>query len=249
MIRQRLFDIIFWVRKFIREKFHSKNEDLAYYVSIAVSALIFIAALNAFVELTDELAENELTPIDEGVTEFVLSFRSDALTRYFAFVTDLGDRYAYLVITVVLAGYHFFKHRSWKFVVQLSTVLILATLSNVVLKQVINRQRPVLEHLVTVNTLSYPSGHSMAAMAFYGFLVYLCLRYRMPQWLRICLVAILILLILSIGVSRIYLGVHFPTDVAAGFIGGLIWVAFCAVVFNVFELWRIGKNAPADKRA
>ncbi len=249
MLRQRLFDIIFWVRKFIREKFRSKNEDLAYYVSIAISAIIFIAALNAFVELTDELAENELTAVDEGVTEFVLSFRSDALTRYFTFVTDLGDRYAYLAITVVLAGYFFFRHRSWKFIIQISMVLMLATLSNVVLKQVINRQRPVLEHLVTVNTLSYPSGHSMAAMAFYGFLVFLCLRYPMRRWLRICLLTILVLLIFSIGISRIYLGVHFPTDVAAGFIGGLIWVAFCAVVFDVFELWRNGKNVTPSERA
>ncbi len=246
MIRQRLTDILLRTGRFIREKFHSRNENLDYYVAIAVSALVFIVALNAFVEMTEELAENELTAVDQSVTEFVLSFRSDALTRYFTFVTDLGDRYAYLVITVLLAAYYFIKHRSWKFILQISLVLILATLSNVVLKQFINRERPVIEHLVSVNTLSYPSGHAMAAMAFYGFLIYLCLRYRMPQWLRATFLSILVLLIVSIGLSRIYLGVHFPTDVAAGFIGGLIWIAFCAVVFNVFELWRKGKSAEAE---
>jgi undecaprenyl-diphosphatase len=114
----------------------------------------------------------------------------------------------------------------------------MASLSNIVLKRVFNRARPSLEQLVEVNTLSYPSGHSMSAMAFYGFLVFLCVRHSMPRWLRFILVTMLIILIISIGVSRIYLGVHYPTDVAGGFIGGLIWVTFCAVVFSIFELLR-----------
>lgn len=258
MIKQTLLDIIGWVRMFIREKLHSKNENLPYYITIFISAVVFIIALNGFIELTDELAENELTKFDETVTSFIVSFRNDALTAYFRFCTDLGDRYAYIIITVLLAGYYFFRKRSWKFALQTAVVLILATLSNVVLKRVINRARPQLEHLVTVNTLSYPSGHSMSAMAFYGFLVYLVLRYAINRLVRLLLVTVLIVLILSIGISRIYLGVHFPSDVAAGFVGGLIWVTFCAVVFNVFELWSrtrekgsaqpaIGKDATGNQ--
>jgi membrane-associated phospholipid phosphatase len=238
MVKDMLLQVVMWVRNFIREKFRSKNEDLPFYVTIVVSAILFILAMNAFVELTDELAENELLGVDKSVTEFIISFRSDGLTKYFTFATHLGDRNAYIIFTILLASYYLIKHRSWKFILQTTLVLLLATLSNIVLKQVINRARPSLEHLVTVNTLSYPSGHSMSAMAYYGFLIYLCLRYNMRRWVRYLFVAILILLILSIGVSRIYLGVHYPTDVAAGFIGGLIWVAFCAVVFNLFELLR-----------
>lgn len=238
MVRQKLLDVVLWIRKFIREKFHSKNEDLPYYVTILAAAILFVITLAGFVQLTDELAENELTAIDQSVTDYVISFRTDGLTRYFTFVTHLGDRYSYVAITVLLAAYFFIKHQSWKFILQTTLVLILATLSNVVLKDAINRARPSLEHLVTVNTLSYPSGHSMSAMAFYGFLIYLCLRHHFARWLKYCLVSLLGLLILSIGLSRIYLGVHFPTDVAGGFIGGLIWVTCCAVVFNVFELLR-----------
>jgi undecaprenyl-diphosphatase len=79
----------------------------------------------------------------------------------------------------------------------------------------------------------------MSAMAFYGFLIYLCVRYEVKKPLRILIVTVLALLILSIGLSRIYLGVHFPSDVAAGFVGGFIWVMFCAIIFNVFELWQM----------
>lgn len=238
MIRQKLLQVVIWVRDFIREKFHSKNEDLPYYLTILISAILFIIAMNAFVELTDELAENDLYGVDRSVTAFILSFRNDTLTGYLTFVTHLGDRDAYIIFTILLAGYYLIKHRSWKFIVQTTLVLLLATLSNIVLKKVINRARPSLEHLVTVNTLSYPSGHAMSAMAFYGFLIYLCLRYDMRRWVRYLFVTILVLLIVSIGVSRIYLGVHYPSDVAGGFIGGLIWIAFCAVVFNLIELFR-----------
>lgn len=242
-MKEVLLSIIKWIRTFIREKFNSKNENLPYYLTIAISAVLFVIALNGFVQLTDEIVENDLQAVDETVGEFVTSFRSDALTTYFKVATDLGDRNAYIAFTVLLAAFFFFKKRSWKFIAQTCIVLVLATLSNIVLKRVFNRARPSLEHLVEVNTLSYPSGHSMSAMAFYGFLIFLCLRYRMPQWLRFLLVSILVILILSVGLSRIYLGVHYPTDVAGGFAGGLIWVAFCAVVFSVFELLRKRQRA------
>jgi membrane-associated phospholipid phosphatase len=238
MIREKIIYIIKWLRDFFYEKFNSKNEDLPYYVTILISAILFIVAINGFVELTDDLGDNELHGIDESVTSYITSFRKPWLTDYLVFVTHLGDRNAYIVFTALLALYYFIKKRSWKFIVQTTLVLILATLSNIVLKRVINRARPTLEHLVTVNSLSYPSGHAMSAMAFYGFLVYLCLRYPMRRWVRYLFVVTLVLVILSIGISRIYLGVHYPSDVAAGVIGGLIWVTFCAIVFTIIDLLR-----------
>jgi len=238
MIKKKLLQVVSWVRKFIRKNFHSENEDLPYYITILLSLVVFIVAINGFVELTEDLAENELESFDAIITEYIISFRTDALTGYLTLATHLGDRYAYIVFTILLAGFYLIKHRSWKFILQTTLVLLLASLSNVVLKRVIHRARPSLEHLVAVNTLSYPSGHAMSAMAFYGFLVFLCVRYKMPHWIRYILVGILVALILSVGVSRIYLGVHYPSDVAAGFIGGLIWVTLCAVLFSLFDLLR-----------
>lgn len=237
-IIEKLIQVVHWVRRFIRKKFHSRNEDLPYYVTILICFILFIIGLNGFVLLTHELAENELNGFDEKVTVFIVSFRREWLTEYFTFATHFGDRNAYIVFTLLLAAFYLIKKRSWKYIVQITSVLMLASLSNIALKKVINRARPSLEHLVSVNTLSYPSGHSMSAMAFYGFLIFLCVRYQMPQWMKTILIILLIILMLSIGISRIYLGVHYPTDVAAGFIGGFIWVAFCAVVFSLADLMR-----------
>lgn len=237
-----LRNIILAIRRFFKETLHYKSEDLPYYLTILAALLIFIAALNGFVELTEELAENQLGTFDTKVTDFVISYRQDWLTGFLVFVTNVGTRLGYLIIIALLTLYFVLRHRSWKFIVQTVVVLLLASLSNVALKEVINRARPTIEHLVTVYTLSYPSGHAMSAMGFYGFLIFLAMRYDMATPLRIILVVLLSFMIFSIGISRIYLGVHYPSDVLAGFIGGLIWVALCAIIFDVADLYRKRKK-------
>lgn len=238
MVKRLLTDFVRWIQNFAKGKFHRQNPNLPYYITILVALVIFIVGLNAFVQLTDELAENELGEYDNAVTGFVLGYRSEPLTRFFEFMTDMGDRVAYIVISIALGIYFYIRHRSWKFIAQTILVLLLSTVSNIVIKKVIHRERPALEHLVTVNTLSYPSGHSMSAMAFYGFLIYLVTQMKMGKVIRTSLIILLTFIILAIGTSRIYLGVHYPSDVAAGFIGGLIWVTFCIVIFNVIDLQR-----------
>jgi membrane-associated phospholipid phosphatase len=237
-MKAQIIRLIRWVRKFIREKFHSGNEDLPYYITIVLAVIVFAVTISAFVEITESLTENKLNPYDTAVTDFVLQFRGNHLTNFLTFVTHLGDRFAYIAITTILGAYFWIRFRNWKFTLQMVLVLLLSSVSNIAIKRVINRARPSLDHLVEVNTLSFPSGHSMSAMAFYGFLIYLCIRFKMQRAVRLILILVLTVLIFSIGLSRIYLGVHFPSDVAAGFLGGLIWIAFSAVVFNVFDLLR-----------
>lgn len=229
---------ITYIRTFFRERLHYQAEDLPYYITIILALILFIVGLNAFVDITQELAQNQLTNFDNKVTEFFVSRRTPFWTNYLVFVTNVGTRTGYFIVAGILAVIFFLLHRSWKFILQTIIVLLLASVSNVALKEVFNRARPTLEHMVTVYTLSYPSGHAMSAMGFYGFLIFLVVRYKMNFLLKILLTIILGVLILSIGISRIYLGVHYPSDVLAGFVGGLIWVAFCAIVFDVIDLWR-----------
>jgi len=200
--------------------------------------VIFVVSINVFVDLTEDLKENELTAFDDAISAAVQSYRTPSLTSIFEFITHLGDRIAYFIAALVVAAFFYFKYGRWKFTLQTILVLLLSSLSNVVLKKVINRERPTFEHLVAVSTLSYPSGHSMSAMAFYGFLIYLSFRLSGSWWFKAVSFISFGLLILLIGISRIYLGVHYPSDVIAGFLGGLIWVAFCVVIFNIIDLYR-----------
>lgn len=223
---------------FFKSHLSRKNEDLPFYILIIIAIGVFVIGLNVFVELTDEILENSVQNYDNQITNYVLSYRSPTLNNFFRIVTELGDFYAYLVGTALVSIFLFLKFRHWKFILQLVAITILSALSNMALKRFIDRARPGIEHLVSVETLSYPSGHAMSAMAFYGFLTYLAFNIKMSKWLRGLLCIFFVTLILLIGLSRIYLGVHFPTDVAGGFIAGLIWLAFCIVLFNVASLYR-----------
>lgn len=237
-MRKALIALIRQLRELLVRKFHQYNASLPYIITVAVALFIVVGAINLFVELTDTLKSEELALYDQQITDYVISYRSPGLTRYFLFVTHVGDVYGYLFVLVatVLLSMLVFKH--WRYVVQITIVLFLSAVSNLILKRFIDRARPGIEHMVSVETLSYPSGHAMSAMAFYGFVIYLCYRFKMNVFLKVGIILLLFLLILSIGISRIYLGVHFPSDIAGGFIAGFIWVIFCILLFNLIEIFR-----------
>ena len=227
---------------FLRKKLSGKNENLPYYILIFSALVIFVLGLNFFIELTDSLTGRSLKDYDRTVTDFIISFRTPGLNKFFQFITDAGDLYGYIIATAIAAVFFFLKFRNWKIILELLSVTILAALSNIALKRVINRARPDIEHLVVVESLSYPSGHAMSAMAFYGFLIYLSFRIKMAKWLRTLFCFLCVFLILGIGISRIYLGVHFPSDVLGGYMAGLIWIAFCVILFNIIDLLRKRKS-------
>ncbi|WP_179376789.1 phosphatase PAP2 family protein [Winogradskyella wichelsiae] len=230
--------IINKVRQLLSRVFKHQNEQLPYIVISIVAILIVIGSVNVFIELTQNLKTNALAEFDTIITDYILTYRAPSLTQYFIYITNIGDVFGYLIVFILsnLAFLMIFKN--WKYVIQLSVVLVLALSSNLILKRIINRSRPELEHLVTVETLSYPSGHAMTAMAFYGFLIYLFYTFRINPILKIGIIILLTFLILSIGISRIYLGVHFPSDIVGGFIAGFIWVILCALIFNFIRVFR-----------
>lgn len=237
-MKQALFALIRKLRELLVRKFQQYNANLPYIITVIIALILVVGGINLFVELTDTLKTETLALYDQQITDYVISYRTPQLTNYFIFVTHVGDIYGYLfvLIATVLLSLLVFKH--WKYVVQITTVLMLSAVSNLILKRFIDRARPGIEHLVSVETLSYPSGHAMSAMAFYGFLIYLFYRFKMNIFLKIGIIIIIILLILSIGLSRIYLGVHFPSDIAGGFIAGFIWVIFCILLFDLIEVFR-----------
>lgn len=241
-MRKGITEAINQIVEFIRNHGSRNHPNFPFYLLILIAFVIFVVGMNLFVDLSEEISGKAIKQYDSQITDFITSFRTPELNTFFQFITDLGDVYAYMVATTIAAIFFFFKLRNKWFVIQLLGVLILSALANIALKRAFNRARPTIEHLVVVKSLSYPSGHAMSAMAFYGFLTYLIFQIKMPKWLRAVLTTLFVFLILSIGISRIYLGVHFPSDVAGGFIAGLIWVAFCVVLFNIIALLRMRKR-------
>lgn len=237
-MRKQLKALISNFKVFLSHKFKKYDIKLPYFILVLIAFFVVIGCIKLFVELTESLKTDVLAQFDVEVTNFVVSYRSSALTDYFIAVTNIGDVFGYLIIFVGCSLLFYFIFKSWKYVLQLSLVLFLALSSNLALKELVDRQRPILEHLVSVETLSYPSGHAMTAMAFYGFLIYLFSTFRIHLFWKFVIAILLSVLILSIGLSRIYLGVHFPSDIAGGFIAGFFWVIFCVLTFDLIKLFR-----------
>lgn len=241
-MRETLIEFLYKIREFLISKFNQYDKKLPYILTIIIALVIVVVGINLFIELTDTLKTKVLVTYDKQITEFIISYRNPGLTNYFEFMTNVGDLYGYIIALGICAVVFFFVFKNWKFVFQIILVLLLASVSNVFLKKFVNRARPSIEHLVSVQTLSYPSGHAMSAMAFYGFLIYLIYTFPIHRLIKIFTIIILVILILSIGISRIYLGVHFPSDIAGGYIAGFIWVVLCILIFHVIDLFRRDPN-------
>lgn len=166
----------------------------------------------------------------------VQNMRAPTLTTILIIITNLGS--AITLISLTILSIILIKNRKIGLCISLN--LIISTLLNVILKNIVQRPRPEGYRLIDESGYSFPSGHSMVNTAFYGLLIYLVLRNVKNSKLKYTLVILISLLIIGIGFSRIYLGVHYASDVLAGF---LISIAYL-VVFTTFmhDMLKIEKG-------
>lgn len=245
LIRRKLDDSI----RFLQKHFSRKNKDFPYYILIFSAFFVAVLGLNLFVEITEELGEGNLDLYDDRIFEYLWSFRPQ-FNGFFLFITDFGGFWAYVIATLLIAPLLFWKFRHWRFVLQLLMVILVAGLANQFLKEFFQRARPSIENMmISVETLSYPSGHAMCAMSYYGFLAYLIFHIRMKKYLRWTIFSLLVFLIAAIGISRVYLGAHYASDVVAGYIAGVIWLMFCIVLFTILSMHqkRKARRNPKEK--
>ncbi|PRP68270.1 phosphatase PAP2 family protein [Nonlabens agnitus] len=237
-MQKQLLASLRYLKNFLSRTMEKYDGRLAYIITAVVASIVFVGGVKLFIKLTEVLKTEYLASYDSSISNYVQQFRTASLTDYFVFVTDVGDTLGYLIIFTFCTLLFYILFKSWKYVAQFALIMILALSSNLILKQAINRARPDAEHLVMVETLSYPSGHAMMAMAFYGLLIYFVTQFGISKYWKTLLIILLVTLILSIGTSRIYLGVHYPSDVAGGFIAGFIWVVFCIMIFNLIKIFK-----------
>lgn len=153
--------------------------------------------------------QSRLTNFDLKISEFVWSFRNPILTDVMKFFSFLSST---KFIIIVLIIYIIIK-RDIYFPLNMSLITIL----NQILKRIIKRQRPS-NYLVKEKNYSFPSGHSMASCAFYGYIIYKIYNSNYNKYFKIFSIIMCILIILLVGLSRIYLGVHYFSDVICGYL-------------------------------
>lgn len=204
---------------------------------ILLAVLLLLAVCTwSFIEIADGVMEGDTHGFDKWVVRSMRQVDDPAVPVGPRWVHEMGrDATAFggiaalLTFTAFAAGYLWIDHK-----VRMAALLVVSSLGGVaissVLKHLFSRPRPdIVPHLSIVYTSSFPSGHSMLSAVVYLTLGSLLASVIPRRALKIYVLAVAVFLTVIVGVSRVYLGVHYPTDVLAGWIAGLAWALLCWV--------------------
>lgn len=214
-------------------------------VGIAIAAI----AIWGFGEFAETVMAGQTQAFDDSVLRWIAGYHTQTLDAVMLEITSLGTGSAVLMIVGVAAMFlALTRHRY-------SAALLLAATAgggilNIVLKHYFDRPRPhVFEWGTHALSSSFPSGHAMSATIVYTTVAYLAARLQKRVWQRALTMIVAALVILAISASRVYLGVHYPSDVAAGMIIGIGWSAFCMATLEAIQrvAQRTGKEVLDDE--
>lgn len=210
---------------------------------VLFGVLIAVAGTYAFIKLADEVREGDTQKFDEWAIQSLRRSDSPAipigpkwLHEAGRDVTALGGVTVLSLMTLAVAGYLWMAkkyHAMWLVIIATATGLLVST----ALKRSFDRDRPsVVPHLSQVYTSSFPSGHSMLSAVVYLTLGSLLARLAPGYAVKIYFISVALGITFLVGVSRVYMGVHYPTDVLAGWTAGLVWAILCWLVARYLQV-------------
>ena len=212
---------------------------------LLVVIVLFIAALTVFSILAIRIFGSKDETHDFIVFDKLSEWVTPFTTSFLQVITYLGSHSFLIPANLVLAFYFLFirKHRWYS--IKVPVVALGGLLLMTLLKQFFNRPRPLLPLLEPVRGLSFPSGHALMSVSFYGLLIFLIwenVKEPVRKWL---LISFLVILIILIGFSRIYLRLHYFSDVIAGYSIGIIWLFVSIWTIRRIEQYSRRKIDPA----
>lgn len=204
---------------------------------LAIAGLFIVL----FAELAEEVMNKEFGIFDTFIINLILVNQSQAMDYIMVFITELGSVWFLGTLSIIVILALWFKGKDkWGalfFIIAVGGGGLLTTL----LKHFYGRARPSINEEIDAVGFSFPSGHSMGSLLFYGFIIFLIIRGPQKEWIKWVASICLGVLVVLIGASRIYLGAHYPSDVAAGYIAGTIWLLLCLTALE-WIVWQSGSN-------
>jgi len=215
-------------------------------LTIRVAGFLLAAlGLWLFSAIADEILDKESFTFDKEILLTLRELHTPVLDKVMLGFTFLGEPVILLIMCLVIGTWLLTRGQRSQ-----ATILIIAAggavALNTLLKVLFGRARPMLwERVVDVGQYSFPSGHAMISMVIFGTIGYL-LSSKFPLW-RIGIISLTILLVTGIGLSRLYLGVHWPTDIVAGYAAGLVWLITCIFSLQVWQERRAVAQKPENE--
>jgi membrane-associated phospholipid phosphatase len=210
--------------------------------------VLFLAALLSFAYLIRKVIVLQNTGFDKGVFTFLEKHISERNNDLMLFFTFLGTHNFLIPANLILIAYFLFikKHKWYSIKVPAIALTSLALMFG--LKHLFGRPRPDVPLIFQAEGLSFPSGHALFSITFYGLLIYLIYKTIQPPLLKWLLIIFLFVLSMIIGFSRVYLRVHYATDVIAGFCVGFLWLVFAIWMLNRMERFSRQKINPVVEK-
>jgi undecaprenyl-diphosphatase len=238
---RRLWDVFFDVLRFIAR--HAHNAYATFGIFLLIGAAVAIAGTWGFAELAGHVRSGGTLAFDDAVLRWLGAHRVATLDAIMLEITSLGTSSVVTMVVGVAALFLWLnKHK------HSAILLIVATFGGVILNNLLKygfgRPRPdVIPWATTATFYSFPSGHAMSATIVYSTVAYLAARLQRTHIARLSIMLVAAIIIGLICLSRLYLGVHYPSDVVAGVIIGLAWAGFCMATLEAIQLYA-RRNAP-----
>lgn len=205
---------------------NNKTKNIIKWILCVITAILAIV-------VTINVKNGRILELDLNIYKFFSeNIINDKLTPIVKIITHIGGAKIVLVLTVVAI----ILIKGLKNKLFLLTGIVGTAGLNVVLKHIIQRERPNINRSIPEKGYSFPSGHSMMSMAFYGMLIFLIFKYVKNTALKWTLIVILTILLSTIGITRIYLGVHYPSDVIGGFLVSLTYLFILTEIYNKVKI-------------
>jgi undecaprenyl-diphosphatase len=234
--RMRLFwNVLFAVIRGIAGLAH--NVYATFGLFLVAGAALAIGGTYAFAEFAGHVSSGATQAFDEAALRWLAQYRSGYLEPVMLEITFLGTGSVVMTIVAVSAMFLWLSNHRYS-----AALLLVATAGGILLNNLLKvgfgRPRPqIFEWSTDVVSWSFPSGHAMSAAVVYGTVAYLAARLQRRMVHRVLTLLAAAIMILLISVSRLYLGVHYPSDVLAGVIIGLAWAGFCMATLEAFQVY------------
>jgi membrane-associated phospholipid phosphatase len=200
--------------------------------------LLTLAVFSAIIALIVFLIRKPIRkhkPLDMLIFDKIKPLVNEINNKIMLLITFLGKHQFLIPANLILIFYFLLVKKQTWFSIRVITIAISSLVLMLLLKQLFQRKRPLSPLLKAAKGLSFPSGHAIMAVTFYGLLIYILQHSITIDWLKWLVIVLVTVLIILIGFSRIYLRVHYASDVAAGFIIGLLWLLISLAVLKWLE--------------
>ncbi|MXV50476.1 phosphatase PAP2 family protein [Pedobacter sp. HMF7647] len=215
-------------------------------VESLLSLLLFGLAIIGFLYIVDYIFVDNNHLFDEQAFSYTRTLVSPRNNNLMVAISFLGDYQFLIAANLLLMCFFLFVRKHRWYSIRVPAIALSSVLMMLVLKKIFNRHRPLTPLLDPARGLSFPSGHAMSSVTFYGLIIFFIWNTGLKKPIRIGLIFLLTLLILSIGFSRIYLQVHYATDVIAGFCMGTIWLIISITTLTQIEKFSKKKAAKSS---